>query len=81
VGAERSKIAAMRPEVGAERHRPDRAHVHAVPRPPTSVEEDIALLKQAGILTKSGKLAKLYTSWGDKVSRPPEIDESGEMHG
>jgi hypothetical protein len=46
----------------------------------TSVDEDIALLKQAGILTKGGKLAKRYTSWGDKVSRTPEINESGEMH-
>lgn len=46
----------------------------------TSVDEDIALLKRAGILTKSGKLARRYTSWGDKVSRTPEINESGEMH-
>jgi hypothetical protein len=46
----------------------------------TSVDEDIALLKHAGILTKGGKLAKRYTSWGDKVSRTPEINESGEMH-
>ncbi|WP_437737385.1 hypothetical protein [Sorangium sp. So ce1335] len=47
----------------------------------TSVDEDIALLKRAGILTKAGKLAKLYTSWGDKVSRTPEINEQGEMEG
>jgi hypothetical protein len=47
----------------------------------TSVEEDIALLKRAGILTKEGKLAKRYTSWGDKVSRTPEINEQGEMEG
>jgi hypothetical protein len=47
----------------------------------TSVDEDIALLKRAGILTKGGKLAKRYTSWGDKVSRTPEIDELGEMVG
>jgi hypothetical protein len=47
----------------------------------TTVDEDIALLKRAGILTKAGKLAKLYTSWGDKVSRTPEINELGEMDG
>ena len=44
-----------------------------------SLEEDIALLKRAGILTKKGKLAKLYTTWGDKVSRTPELDENGEL--
>ncbi|WP_437491955.1 hypothetical protein WME75_16675 [Sorangium sp. So ce1014] len=47
----------------------------------TSVDEDIALLKRAGILTRGGKLAKRYTSWGDKVSRTPEINERGEMEG
>ena len=46
----------------------------------TSVDEDIALLKKAGILTKGGNLARRYTSWGNKVSRTPEINESGEMH-
>ncbi|MGK3963930.1 hypothetical protein WMF38_07085 [Sorangium sp. So ce118] len=47
----------------------------------TTVDEDIALLKRAGILTEEGKLAKLYTSWGDKVSRTPELDELGELDG
>lgn len=46
----------------------------------TSVDEDVALLKRAGILTKGGKLAKRYTNWGDKVSRTPELSASGEMH-
>jgi hypothetical protein len=47
----------------------------------TTIDEDVALLKRAGILTKSGKLARRYTSWGDKVSRTPEINELGEMEG
>ncbi|WP_437310923.1 hypothetical protein [Sorangium sp. So ce388] len=47
----------------------------------TTVDEDIALLKRAGILTEEGKLAKLYTSWGDKASRTPEIDELREVDG
>ena len=47
----------------------------------SSVEEDIESLKRAGILTKEGKVAKLYLSWGNKVSRTPEIDESGELRG
>lgn len=47
----------------------------------TSIDEDVALLKRAGILNKRGKLAKRYTSWGNKVSRTPEINELGEMEG
>jgi hypothetical protein len=47
----------------------------------TSIEEDIALLKRAGILTQGGKLARRYTTWGNKVSRTPEINELGEMEG
>jgi len=41
----------------------------------TSIDEGIAILKRAGILTRDGKLAKLYTSWGDKVSRTPTLSE------
>ncbi len=44
----------------------------------TSFEEDIAILKRAGILTEKGKLAKLYTSWGDRVSRTPTLREMQE---
>lgn len=47
----------------------------------SSVAEDIESLKRAGILTKDGKVAKLYLSWGNKVSRTPEIDASGELQG
>ena len=47
----------------------------------SSVEEDIESLKRAGILTKEGKVARLYLSWGNKASRTPEIDESGELRG
>ncbi|XXU30714.1 hypothetical protein WMF36_16930 [Sorangium sp. So ce887] len=36
---------------------------------------EVRVRERAGILTRGGKLAKLYTSWGDKASRTPEINE------
>ena len=38
-----------------------------------TLEEKIATLKRIGILTKSGKLSKKYTDWGDKVTRTPTL--------
>jgi len=42
-------------------------------------KEKLERLKRAGILTEEGKLAPLYKSWGDKVSRTPDINEAGEL--
>jgi hypothetical protein len=37
----------------------------------------LAALKRSGIITKSGKLAAKYRSWGKKVSRTPDAKEMG----
>lgn len=34
-----------------------------------TVEEDLALLKEVGILDENGEVAERYRSWGSKVSR------------
>jgi hypothetical protein len=78
-----------KPQKSAPKQKPVAAAVQAAPGAwtvdeaiqainATSVEEDIAILKRAGILTAEGKLAKLYTSWGDTVSRTPTLSEMKE---
>lgn len=37
-----------------------------------TIEENIELLYQIGILDKNGELARKYRSWGNKVTRAPE---------
>jgi hypothetical protein len=44
---------------------------------PGTLEEEVALLRVAGILDKRGDLAKKYRSWGRKASRTPEVEEGG----
>lgn len=72
---------APKPDVAASSTKPLEWSTDALTRAlnATSPAEDVELLKRAGILTKGGKLAKRYKSWGDKVSRTPEINEAGEM--
>ncbi len=79
--AKASKATVQRPAAAAPPAKPTEWTVDALTQAinATSVDEDIALLKRAGILTKGGKLAKRYKSWGNKVSRTPEINASGEM--
>jgi hypothetical protein len=43
---------------------------------PGTLEQELALLRTAGILDARGELAKRYRSWGRKASRTPEVDES-----
>jgi hypothetical protein len=40
-----------------------------------TLEEELALLRTAGILDEHGELAKTYMSWGRKPSRTPEVDD------
>jgi hypothetical protein len=42
-----------------------------------TIEEKVAFLRTAGILDERGELAKMYRSWGRKVSRTPEGGGSG----
>lgn len=37
----------------------------------------VAALKRRGILTKKGKLASKFRSWGNKASRTPDAREMG----
>ncbi len=43
---------------------------------PGTLEEEVALLRAAGILDERGELARKYRSWGGKASRTPEVDEA-----
>jgi hypothetical protein len=42
---------------------------------PGTLEEEVALLRTAGILDERGELAKKYQSWGRKASRTPEVED------
>jgi len=37
-------------------------------------EQRIEALKATGIIDASGKITKLYKSWGNKVTRTPDVD-------
>jgi hypothetical protein len=65
---------------------PSRARLAPGPRPRPApqalaalalgtLEEELALLRTAGILDEHGELAKTYMSWGRKPSRTPEVDD------
>lgn len=40
-----------------------------------TVEEDIEILKKAGILDKNGNVTKTYKDWGSKPSRTPNAED------
>jgi hypothetical protein len=42
-----------------------------------TLEEEVALLRAAGILDARGELAMKYRSWGNKASRTPDLDDVG----
>ena len=70
------KTRARAPRPSRDSLRPPNEWTHEAFRKAISagtLEENIATLKRIGILTKSGKLSKKYTDWGDKVTRTPDL--------
>ena len=41
-----------------------------------TMKRRLEILHEVGILDKNGKLARKYRSWGNRVSRTPEVEEA-----